>query len=217
MASQRQFDQAKAARDAAEAQFQAMKERHDLVVKGLREEEIAAVKALYDQAQAALDEVRRGARDEDLAAARAARDAAAADRDRAEAALREMTVVSPLNGVIESLDIHPGDLVKAGAVVRIVDPEDLQMYVFVSAVMLGKLRLNERISLTTDAHGEETFEATVAHIAAQGEYTPRNLQTQEERVQQVFGVKLKMNSAGGKLRAGMTAMAHIPRTPAASN
>ncbi len=216
VAAQRQFDQAKAARDAAEAQFHAAREKHEMVVRGLRDEEIAAAKALYDQAQAALDEVRRGAREEDRAAARAARDAAAADRDRAEVALREMTVVSPLDGVIESLDVHPGDLVKPGPVVRIANPEDLEMYVYVSAVMLGRIHLDEKIPLTTDAHGDERFEARVVQIATQGEYTPRNLQTQEERVQQVFGIKLKLDSAGGKLRAGMTAIAHIAESPAAT-
>jgi len=51
----------------------------------------------------------------------------------------------------------------------------------------------------------------VTRIASEGEYTPRNLQTEEERVQQVFAVKLRLTSHGGRLRAGMTVTAHIPR------
>jgi HlyD family secretion protein len=177
----------------------------------LRDEEIATAKAMYDQASAALAEVKRGTRAEDLAAARAARDAAAADRQRAEVALREMVVTAPMDGVIESLDVHPGDLVKPGPIVRMVNPEDLKMIIYVGAVMLGYLKVGQKVTLTTDAHGAETFEGTVARIATEGEFTPRNLQTQEERIQQVFGVKLTLNSAGGKLRAGMTATAHLPK------
>lgn len=212
VATQRQFDQAQTALDTAEAQYRGAKEKHEMVVKGLRDEEIAAAKALYERAAAALDEVRRGARAEDLAAARAARDAAAAGQQRAEVALREMTIVAPIGGLLESVDVHPGDLVRPGPVVRLLDPEDLEMVVYISAAMLGKVHVGQTVKLSTDSHGAEVFEAKIIYIAAEGEYTPRNLQTQEERVQQVFGVKLKLNSAGGKLRPGMTATAHIPKS-----
>ncbi len=215
-ATQRQYDQARTLLDTAEAQHRAAKEKYGIATTGLRNEEVAAAKAVYDRAAAALAEVRRGAREEDRAAARAARDAAAADVDRAKVALSEMAIVSPITGVVESLDIHPGDLIKPGAVVRLVDPEDLELVVYVSAVMLGKIHLGQKLTLTSDAHGPETFQGEIIHIASQGEYTPRNLQTQEERVQQVFGVKLKMNSHGGKLRAGMTVTAQLPKNgPAA--
>ncbi len=209
-ATQRQYDQARTLLDTAEAQHRAAKEKYGIATSGLRNEEVAAAKAVYDRAAAALAEVRRGAREEDRAAARAARDAAAADLERAKVALSEMTIISPITGVVESLDIHPGDLIKPGAAVRLVDPEDLELVVYVSAVILGKIHLGQQITLTSDAHGAETFHGEIIHIAAQGEYTPRNLQTQEERVQQVFGVKLKMNSHGGKLRAGMTVTAQMP-------
>jgi HlyD family secretion protein len=101
-------------------------------------------------------------------------------------------------------------LVKPGAIVSIVDPEDLKLYVYVSAAMLGHLRLGQKVPLTTDSDGAEIFEGTITYVAPAGEFTPRNLQTKEERVQQVFGVKLKLNSAGGHLRAGMTVTAHLP-------
>ncbi len=215
-ATQRQYDQARTLLDTAEAQHRAAKEKYGIATSGLRNEEVEAAKAVYDRAAAALAEIRRGAREEDRAAARAARDAAAADLERAKVALDEMTIISPINGVVESLDIHPGDLIKPGAVVRLVDPEDLELVVYVSAVMLGKIQLGQKLTLTSDAHGPETFQGEIIHIAAQGEYTPRNLQTQEERVQQVFGVKLKLNSHGGKLRAGMTVTAQLPKAgPAA--
>jgi len=211
VASQRQFDQARAALDAAEAQFKGTKEQRDLVLSGARVEEIDMARASNDKAQAALDELKIGPRVEDIAAAKAARDAAAADLERARVGLREMAIISPQNGVIESLDVRPGDLVKPGPVVRIVDPEDLEVTLFVGAKMLGHLQLQEEITFTADAFGAETFTGKIKQIAAEGEYTPRNLQTEEERVQQVFGVTVGLDSHGGKLRPGMAVTARLPK------
>lgn len=209
-ASQQQYDQATHALEAADAQLQTATARLNLAVEGARSEEIAMAKAAYDQAAAAYDLVKNGVRKEDIDAARAARDAAEADVRRAQIAYDEMTVKSPRDAVVESLDIHPGDIVKPGAAVSLVDPEDLKVYIYVSALTLGRLRVGEKIPLTADAYGAERFEASIDRVASQGEFTPRNLQTKEERAQQVFGVKLKLNSNGGKLRAGMTVMAHLP-------
>ncbi|MCX5770441.1 MAG: HlyD family efflux transporter periplasmic adaptor subunit [Candidatus Hydrogenedentes bacterium] len=209
--SQQRYDQAQHALEAAQAQLQAAKDRRKLAEEGARSEEIEAARAAAQQAQAALDLLKNGARKEDIDAAQAVRDSAAADVDRAEVNLRESIITAPRNGVVESLDIHPGDLVKPGPVVTIADVDDLEMFVYVSAAMLGYLRLGQDVTLTADAYPGETFKGTISYIAPTGEFTPRNLQTQEERVQQVFGVKIKMGSFGGRIRAGMSMTAHLPR------
>lgn len=209
-ASEQLYDRAAHALEAAEAQLRTAMERLDIAVEGARSEEIAMAKAAYEQAAAARDLIKNGARKEDIDAARALRDAAAADVQRAKIAAKEMIITSPRDAVVESLDIHPGDIVKPGAVASLVDPEDLEVYIYVTAFTLGKLSIGEKIVLTADAHGDEQFGGTIAQIASQGEFTPRNLQTKEERAQQVFGVKVKLDSAGGKLRAGMTVTAHLP-------
>lgn len=210
--SQQKYDQAEHALEAAEALYKAASEKQNLVVEGARPEEIGMAKAARDQAQAFLDQLRNGTRQEDIDMARALKDAAAADLDRARTLLDEMVIKASQDGVVESIDVHPGDLVKPGPVVSVADPENLELMIYVSAAMLGHLRLGQKIALTTDSHGSEPFEGTIAFIASQGEFTPRNLQTKEERVQQVFGIKLELDSAGGRLRAGMTATAHL--TPA---
>jgi len=210
VAARRQYDQAKAAFDAAEAQYRAAAERHAMLEEGARNEEIAMAKAALERAQAGRDELVRGPREEDKAAARAALDAAAADLRRAETIASEMVVTAPRDSVVESIAVHVGDLVAPGPVVRLIDPGDLEVMIYVSAALLGHLQVGQTLPFTTDAHGNEVFEGTIVHISTQGEYTPRNLQTQEERVQQVFGVKLKLDSAGGKLRPGMTVAARIP-------
>jgi multidrug resistance efflux pump len=207
--SAQQLDQARAAFEAAQAQHRAAAEQANLVKEGTRQEDIDAAKAALDRMQAQLDEVKKGPRKEDIDAAKALLDAAKADEARAQTALDETVVKSPRDGVVESLDVHPGDLVKPGAIVRIVDPEDLDLIVYVSAGVLGRMRLGQSVKVTTDSTGDEVFAGTVSRIAEQGEYTPRNLQTQEERVQQVFGIKVDLTSNGGTLKAGMSATAHI--------
>ncbi len=207
--SQAQFDQAKHALESAEAQYRAARERQDLAMAGARSEEINMAKAARDQAAAALDLLRNGARQEDLDAAAAARDAAAADVARAQSALDETIVTAPMDAVVESIDIEPGDVVKPGPAVSLVNPDDLEMYVYVGEGVLGYLQVGQHVSITTDSFGAETFPATIVYVAPEGEYTPRNLQTTEERLQQAFGVKLKFDSAGGRLKAGMSATAHL--------
>ena len=211
VASQRQFDQAKSAVDGAEAHYNGVREQRDLVLAGAREEEIAIARANNDRAQAALAELQRGTREEDLAAATAARDAAAAELDRARVALAEMAITAPQDGVIDSLDVRPGDLLKAGPAVRIVDPEDLEVTLYVGAAMLGQLQIGQAVTFTADAFENETFTGSIRQIASEGEFTPRNLQTEEERVQQVFGVKVGLDSGGGRLRPGMSVTARFPK------
>lgn len=208
--SAQQLDQARSAFQAAEAQYRAAREQAEILVEGAREEDIAQAKAGRDRARAMLDELLVGARPEDIQAAEAAVEAAKADLARAEVALREMTVTSPRSGVVESIRVEPGDLVQPGPVVRIVDPEELELTVYVSAGALGYIRLGDTVKITTDSLGpDRVFEGTVSYIASEGEYTPRNLQTEEERVQQVFGVRIDLQSYGGALKAGMTATAHF--------
>ncbi len=207
--SQQLFDQTRAALEAAEARHRAASEQLALLEEGTRAEQINAAKAALDQAQAVVDELREGARPEDIAMAAAQRDAAAAAVAQAQVALDEMTIRAPLTGVVDSIQVNPGDLAGPGPVVSLLDPDDLELVVYVSAAHLGELRVGGTVPVTTDAHGAERFTGTLTFIANEGEFTPRNLQTQEERVQQVFAVKVALDSAGGKLRPGMGATAHL--------
>ena len=208
--SQQAYDTALHRFEAAQNQHKASREQLDMLVTGTRNEQIAMAKADRDRAAAAYDLLKNGTRKEDLDAARAARDAAQAEVLRAETVFNEMTVKSPRDAVVESFDVHPGDLVQAGPMLQLTDPNDLKLVVYVSALALGQLQLGEEVTFTTDAHGTESFKGKISFIATSGEFTPRNLQTQEERVHQVFGIKVAFDSHDGKLRPGMAATVRIP-------
>lgn len=207
--SQQRYDQARHGLEGAQAQLDAAQERLDALTEGTREEEVGMAKAFLDQAVASLDLLRAGARAEDIAGARALRDGAVADLARARVVLDEMVIRSPIKGVVESLELEVGDLVGPGPALTVVDPEDLELNVYVSGVMLGHLGVGQEVAVTTDSHGAERFVGRILQLATEGEYTPRNLQTVEERVQQVYRVKVGLDSGGGKLRAGMAATAHF--------
>lgn len=197
------MDQARHRLESARGALESAEEQLQLLLAGTRNERISMAKAQYDAALAKLEELQRGTRTEDLAAAQAARDQAGAQVKRAEVNLAEMTVVSPVDGVVETLDLRPGDIVPPGPAARVIDPEDLELAVYVSAAQLGHMQLGKRITFTTDSFGDERFEGEIVFIASVGEFTPRNLQTEEDRAQQVFEIKIHTDSAGGRLRPGM--------------
>jgi len=184
------MDQARHRVESAKGALESAEEQLELLLAGTRNEQILRAKSLYDAAAAKLDELKNGTRPEDLAAGRAARDQAAAQVHRAEVVLDEMTVVSPVDGVVETLDLRPGDIVQPGPAARVIDPDDLELTVYVSAALLGHLTIHESVTFTTDSFGDEAFNGTISFISPVGEFTPRNLQTEEDRVQQVFAVKV---------------------------
>ncbi|MGI6459515.1 MAG: HlyD family secretion protein [Candidatus Hydrogenedentales bacterium] len=213
-ASEMAFDHAKNALSGAQANYTAALEKLDLVAEGARVEEVAMAKAAFDQARALLDELRNGARVEDIEAARAARDAAKADLELAQSRLEEMRVLAPMAGLVETIDIEPGDLVPPGPVVRLIDPDTLEVVVYISAPLLSRIRMGQRIPLLPDGGGA-AYEGEVIFIANEGEFMPRNLQTEESRARQVFGIRLRVPSYDGALKAGMTVTAQIPLNGAA--
>ncbi|HOQ31594.1 MAG TPA: efflux RND transporter periplasmic adaptor subunit [Candidatus Hydrogenedens sp.] len=207
--SKKEWEQTKILFEKAKAEYRVAEERHKQLQKGARDEEIEAAKANWERSVAMFDEIKRGPRVEDIRSAESALESARAELSRAETVLKECTVKSPIDGIVESVSVRKGDIVPPGPCIRIVNPDDLEMVIYVPAYILGHISIGQTLNFYTDAHKNETFSGKIIYIASEGEFTPRNLQTQEERIQQVFAVKLSLNSYGGKLRAGMTATVKV--------
>lgn len=200
------YDNAKAARDRAQGRASAAQAAFDLLTTGTRTEDIDEAEADLARHEARWKLLRRGTRDEDKAAARAALAEAEAALAEAEVNLREAVVVAPERCRVEVVAVRPGDLVPAGKPVVLAHRTgDLWVKVFVPATDLGKLRLGQAVEVAVDSHPGKRFPGEVTHIATASEFTPRNVQSIDERRHQVFAVKVRVDDAAGIFKSGMAA------------
>ena len=122
---------------------------------------------------------------------------------------REM-VRSPLGGLVLYRHVEPGEIASAGApLVTVIDPEHLQLTVYVPEDRYGRIQMGQSLPVTVDSFPGETFQGTVTHIADKAEFTPRNVQTTDNRKTTVFAVRLDLQPSGGKLKPGMPADVHF--------
>jgi len=122
--------------------------------------------------------------------------------------MEKLTVYAPMDGIILTRNIEPGEFVQPGAVtLTMADISNLTITVYVPDPRLNEIQLGQQATVTIDvASGESpTFAAEVIHIADEAEFTPRNVQTVEGRNSTVFAVKLKVTDSEGKLKIGMPA------------
>jgi len=108
--------------------------------------------------------------------------------------------------VLETLSVKVGDVVPPNhEVATLLLTNHLWVRVFVPETWLGRVKLGESATVRVDAFPGRDFKGIIEQIARTAEFTPRNVQTVEERVKQVFGVKLRLDNKEGDLRAGMAA------------
>jgi len=198
---------ARAEAENAERERRSLKALFDDGVIGRQQYDDAATRARV--AQETLSELQRGSRVEDVTAARAALDR---EEQRLAFLLRqseESIVLAPADGVVQSLDLRPGDLVGANApVARLLEPGQLWVRVWVPEPSLGHVRVGQRTAITVDTFPGREFPGRVVEIRQQGEYTPRNVQTLKQRMDLVFGVKVAVDPAP-ELKPGMAALVRL--------
>jgi multidrug resistance efflux pump len=204
--SRQDYDSAKAAFERAAARRETARQRLALLEAGTRREEIARAERQYRQAQANLEMVERGPRREDIAAARAAVERARASLKQIDTQLGELEVRSPADAFIEVLQVRPGDLINPNApVATLVEVDRLWVRVYVPEPELGYAQLGKDVSVHVDTFGREAFSGRIEFISNRGEFTPRNVQTRDERAHQVFAVRVRVDNSSGRLKAGMAA------------
>src|SRR5262245_18440989 len=157
-----------------------------------------------------LNMLKEGTRAEDVIIARRSLEEAQAQALYAEDQLREAEVRAPVDAVVAVCDRQPGDLVAAGApLATLVRMDELWVRCFVPAAQLTLVHPGQKVRVTVDSRPGETFEGEVLRVNRVAEYTPRNVQTYEQRQDQVFGVKLRVKDADDALRPGMAATVEI--------
>jgi HlyD family secretion protein len=206
LVSKQQRDTAEAAWKMALALKENAQHKLDELQRGYRPEEIAAAEARYHQTQATLEKFEHGSRPEDIAAARAA---LAYD----EARFREREVVAPSAATVEVLDIRPGDLIAPNTpIATLLERDQIYVRIYIPETEIGHVKLGQQAEIRVDSFPNQFFSGVVEQINQQAEFLPRNVQTREERIHQVFGVKVRIEDTSHRVLAGMAA--DVKLTPA---
>jgi multidrug resistance efflux pump len=199
-----ELDAARAREETAQRNADAAKQQFEKARAGPRAEEIAAARARVSQAQASYDLLAAGSRTEDISAASAQVEAASAELEVLGVQLAESKVFAPAAGTILTVNRQPGDLVgPAEPIFTLLLTDSYYVQVFIPANKLSWAIPGRQAPLTVDTFPGQIFSGTVTYLSMQGEFTPRNLQTTEKRVEQTFRCKLVIDDALEKLRPGM--------------
>jgi len=128
-----------------------------------------------------------------------------------EAQLKEMQVVAPTESILEVLNVKVGDVLPPnGEVATLLLPQHLWVRVYVPEPWLGKIKIGDQARVQVDSFPGKDFPGVVEQVNRQAEFTPRNVQTVEDRIRQVFGVKIRLPNDDDRLRAGMSADVFFP-------
>jgi multidrug resistance efflux pump len=199
LVSKQQRDTAEATWKVALAQEQSAQQRLDQQKSGYRPEEIASAEARYQETQATREKFERGNRREDV-------DLASASYSYDEARFRERQVVAPTAATVEVLDVRPGDLIAPNTpVATLLERDQIYVRIYIPETEIGRVQLGQKAEVRVDSFPKTVFEGTVEQINQQAEFLPRNVQTREERVHQVFGVKVRIDDTSNRVLAGMAA------------
>ena len=170
----------------------------------LAEEHVANAQAQLDLAKS------QSPTQEQLAVAQAQLDTAHADLEAAQVQVDLLMVTTPVDGVVMTRNIEPGEIIPPGvAALSVGQLDNLTVTVFIPENKYGQINLGDLAQLTSDSFPEQTFDATVVRIADRAEYTPRNVQTQEERVTTVYAIELSVSNSQGRLKPGMPVDVHF--------
>jgi len=135
----------------------------------------------------------RGSRPEQIAAQRASVEAAEAEVGRIEARLSFSEIRAPFDGIVTVRHREPGETVSPGLpVLTIMNPYDRWVRIYVPGNSIGDLHLGDAATIRADADPRKVYEGEIKYIAHEAEFTPRNVQTTEERVKLVYEVRVRI-------------------------
>lgn len=201
------IERARAEAENARADLARMEELLKDGVIGAQQRDTARTRASV--ASQTLLEAERGSRPEDIDQARATLGRETAALAYLERQRKETLVTAPSDGVVETLDLRPGDLLAAQQPVStLLEDGQLFVRVYVQETELGKVRVGQGANVRIDSFPDRDFEGKVIEVRDRAEYTPRNIQTLDQRKFQVFGVRVDVKPQP-ELKAGMAAFVRL--------
>lgn len=213
--SRAQFDQYEARYRSAEAAVKRAQENLALVEEGPRKEDIEAARAQVERAQAAIRynqaqniDLRR--REQELETRLAELERARAQARMAESQLSDTFAYSPVEGVVLVAPAEPGEILAAGTtVVKIGDLDHPWLRGYIREQDLGRVKLGAKARITSDSYPGKEYWGTVTFINSEAEFTPKQIQTPEERVKLVYRIKISVENPHHELKSNMPVDAEI--------
>ena len=164
----------------------------------------ASTLAAVHEGEERLRLVKAGPRPDAVKQAKARLDAASAARSLADTRLSQSVLTAPLSGTVLAKHTEPGELLAAGSpVVTIAQLGDVWVRAYIPETRLGAIKLGQKATITSDTWKGRSYQGTVSFIASEAEFTPRNVQTEAERVKLVYRIKVTVANPRQELKPGM--------------
>lgn len=177
----------------------------------ISDKELSDAKTKYVLAKEYFEKLKTGPLAEEKEKARAQYEQAVARVRLAGKKLEDAVVVSPVDGIVTLRAVEEGEMVSTGtAIVRISVLERVRLVIYIREADLGRIALGREAQVKIDTYPDRVFPGRVIYISPTAEFTPKNVQTLEERVKLSFAVKVEVENPGGELKPGMPADAFIP-------
>ena len=182
--TKKQFDDAAGRLDLMKAQLFSATENFNKLKKYSRPEEIKQGEAKLNQSNASADLIKKN--------------------------INDSYITAPINGIIIEKYFEQGETVSPMSnLVKVSDLTTVELYIYVTELELGKVKLGQKAEVTVDAFKDKKFEGKVTFISPEAEFTPKNIQTKDERTKLVFAVKIEIPNPGFELKPGLPADARI--------
>jgi HlyD family secretion protein len=182
--TQEQFDNAKTLFESSRAQYEEAKRKLEVLKKGAREEEIKSAFANYNRALAQMRTIK--------------------------IQLEKSKITSPISGFVVGKFVELGEFVSSGTpIAKIANLDEVYIRIYVPEKELGLVKLNDTVNVKIDSHPDKVFKGSVVFISPKAEFTPKNVQTKDERVKLVYAVKVKVKNEDGIFKPGMPADVEI--------
>lgn len=191
--------------EVAKAQERAVEAQVELLRNGNTAETVTSAKAVYQQALAQRDLLKNGATQEAIKMAEAEKQQAKAQLEQSKAIFDKYRIKAPADGILVLRSIDLGDMVNVGSGIgKVSNLKDMWAKVFIPQKNIHQVTLNQLIELTTPSLGTTKIKGKIVYIADEAEFTPKNIQTDEEKENTVFKVKIKIQDHIDEIKPGMT-------------
>lgn len=189
--TKKQYDDVVTRYEITQAQFNAAKENYNKIKNLARPEELKQAEANVNRFKANVELIRKS--------------------------LNDCYVISPSNGFIVNRFVEAGENVgMMSSLFKVSDLSAVDLMIYVSTTELGKVKLGQSVDVSVDTYPDKTYEGEVVYVSPEAEFTPKNIQTKEERTKLVFAVKVRIDNPDYELKTGMPADAKIKQAPSDS-